>query len=130
MRFLFAACSMVLFSTSVFAESSLGREDVEAFCAEPGRAAPPAAGTQFDGVAANDLVMKLPAGRYDLPENAAVLLFENGSFIVRVKDYYRPVNGTDGDDMLAPQGLVGGCSREQLSEVMAKNELDAALLKP
>lgn len=128
MRFVAMACSLVLLSTSALAESSLGREEVEAFCADSGRAQPPSVGMQFDGATADLRVMTLQAGRYSLPENAGVLLFDSDAFIVRIKDYSGPANGTDGDDMLAEGGLVAGCSREQLSEVMVKNALDAGLL--
>ena len=129
MRFALTACSVALLSASALAELSLGRGDVEDFCAESGRAAPPSAGVQFDGASADERIMTMAAGRYDLPENAAVLLFESGAFIVRVKDYAEQTFGSDGDDMMARGGLVGGCSREQLSEVLAKNGLDAGLLR-
>lgn len=128
MRFAAMACSVVFLSTSAIAESSMEREDVEAFCAEPERAAPPSPGVQFDGVEADPRVMTLEAGRYDLPENAAVLLFESGAYIVRVKDYAGGAIDSDGDDMVAGGGLVGGCSREQLSEVIVKNGLDPDML--
>ena len=128
MRFVAMACSLVFLSSSALAEPSLGRQEVEEFCADTGRAQPPSVGIQFDGGTADLRIMTMQAGRYNLPENAAVLLFESGAFIVRTKDYSGPPNGSDGDDMMAQGGLVGGCSREQLSEVMTKNGLDAGLL--
>ena len=128
MKYVSIALCLLVLAQPALAESSLGREDVEEFCADPSRAQPPSTGVQFDGQPADERVMAVAAGRYELPENAAVLVFDSGAFLVRVKDYSGQVLGTDGDDISAPGGLVGGCSLEQLSEVMAKNGLDAALL--
>lgn len=123
-----AACSMGISAMTALAKSSLGREDVETFCAEAGRAQPPSKVCSSTARAADERVMTLAAGRYDMPENVAVLLFDSGAFLLRVKDNSGQAYGTGGDDMLAPGGLVGGCSREQLSEVTARNGLDAGLL--
>lgn len=109
----------------------ISRSDIEKFCLHPEviNSNPPDKGIQYDGKKADPKVMALKVGRYYLPDNAVILLFDTGRFLVRVNDHRNhKVFGTDGPDLMLAGGLVGGCYPEQLSEVVVKNNLDISIL--
>lgn len=81
---------------------------------------------QFDGKPVDKRVMKMKAGKYSYPNNGGVLLFLNDNYLIKLpkSDGPRTIYGTDGDDLLAKGGIVGGCFREQLSEALRRNKMD------
>lgn len=114
-------------ASPAFAQSSMSVQDIQKFCSS-GRTAPPSKGTQFDKKKANSSVMSLRPGRYSFNGTGALILNADNSFILKLADNYPGTYGSDGDDMMQP-GLVGGCFKEQLSEILQKNQISPSLLK-
>ena len=56
-----------------------------------------------------------------------MLLFSNNNYIVKLPSDRKGTHVTSNDDLMASGGILGGCSKEQLSEVMAENGLTAGL---
>lgn len=102
-------------------------EDIAFFC--EGKPAPQKKGVQWDGAAADRAVMAFRSGEYVLDGGKGVRLwlFQDGTFFVNLSKATGLSFGSDGDDLIEGR-LVGGCTREQLSEVLKKNSiLDLAL---
>ncbi|MEL6553201.1 MAG: hypothetical protein AAFQ63_07055 [Cyanobacteria bacterium J06621_11] len=73
----------------------------------------------------------MPSGRYDYPNDGGMLLFTDGQFLLKLPEDGREVTyGTDGSDLLASGGIVGGCFAEQLSEAIVKNNLNVESFIP
>ena len=107
-----------------------GKEKIEApiaseiadFCEKKPK--PEKRGVQWDGNPADSAVMLFRAGDYELDFRRGVWLwlYHDGTFYVHLSRRTGVTFGTDGDDVIEGR-LIGGCSREQLSEVLKKNEL-------
>ncbi|MEM6598357.1 MAG: hypothetical protein AAF635_09325 [Cyanobacteria bacterium P01_C01_bin.69] len=55
----------------------------------------------------------------------AVSNFPDGQFLLKLpSDGRTTIYGTDGSDLLAQGGIVGGCFSEQLSEMVVNSSLD------
>ena len=126
------ACSMLStalasasFAQTSSSESPYTQEEIDAFCADSSAALPPA-GIQPNGERALSTVMQLSPGLYQYPNGGVLLLFSNKTFFIKVPAISSTLSGTDGPDMLyASQRIIGGCSAEQLSEVIVANSMDA-----
>lgn len=94
--------------------------EVSDFCTESGERPQP--GIQFDGAAASSAVMAMEPGEYDYLEEGILLLFPDGEFILKFPEARDDVGLTDGPDLYNRVAMIG-CSAEQLSEAIAKNEL-------
>ena len=112
----------LLINTAV--AKGFGKDDIAKFCSDKKS---PITGKQFNGESANTSVLKLVAGKYSYPNGGAMLLFANNNYIVKLPNNRDGIHGTDGDDLIASGGILGGCSKEQLSEVVAENGLSAGL---
>lgn len=77
---------------------------------------------QPNGKKANSAVLKFVGGKYKYPDGGAMLLFNNGYYIVKLPNSTKATYGTSGDDILGGR-LAGGCSLEQLSEFLNKNSM-------
>jgi len=122
--------SAVLLLTAITTEANaegFGRADVDNFCENITNKAKP--GLQFDGKKADEKIIQLKPGKYKYPKKGMILLFENNHFLLRLPSDRDGIHGTDGDDLIASGGIVGGCSKEQLSEVFQNNKLDIKTLK-
>lgn len=97
------------------------KADVDQFC--QGSTAETTVGQQFDGQKALGAVLAMQAGKYHYPNQGALLLYASGRYLLKLPNGYQGIYGSDGDDLLASGGIVGGCSKEQLSEVIRKNQL-------
>jgi hypothetical protein len=105
----------------------LEKSDLDVMCAKSASKTKP--GVQFDGKRADAAVMAFRPGVYGYPEQGGLILFENSHYFLKLPKNTSTVHGTDGDDLLAG-GIVGGCSKEQLSEAMQNNNMQAAFFRP
>ncbi|MEL7359215.1 MAG: hypothetical protein AAFN40_21995 [Cyanobacteria bacterium J06560_6] len=104
-------------------QQGYGKDDINEFCISD-RVTAPEPGMQFDGVEASEAVLAMVPGQYDYPEGGAMLFFPDGQFLLKLPEDGRgTIYGTDGSDLLAGGGIVGGCFVEQLSEAIANNSL-------
>ena len=103
-----------------------GKKDIVEFCSDKKS---PISGKQFNGERVNSSVLKMVAGKYSYPNGGAMLLFTNNYYIVQLPNNRDGIHGTSGDDLMASGGILGGCSREQLSEVMRENGLKSIYFK-
>jgi hypothetical protein len=98
------------------------------YCHIDDRAKPPAPGQQFEGGAADPAVMAFKPGVYNLDKDrdgAKLYLYDDGSYYLMMGRTGRSatvMRGTEGDDLMAAR-MLGGCSREQLSEALGRNGL-------
>lgn len=90
------------------------------FCTEHGERLE--RGIQFDGAAASAAVMEMNPGEYGYLGEGLLLLFPDGEFILKFPEARNNVGLTDGPDLYNRIGIIG-CSAEQLSEAIAKNDL-------
>lgn len=97
------------------------QSDITAFCEDKPK---PKRGEQWNGEPADTAVMLFRAGDYELDFRRGVWLwlYHDGSFYVNLSRRTGVSFGTEGDDVIDGR-LIGGCSREQLSEVLKKNEI-------
>jgi len=109
-----------ILQNTIFAKG-FGRDDIVHFCKNKQIYS---SGKQPDGKRAIESIVSLSAGKYSYPKGGALLLFSNGYYIMQLPSNRNGIHGTDGDDLLASGGIVGGCSKEQLSEAIVKNNLD------
>ena len=124
------ALASTSFAQTSSSESPYTPEKIDAFCADSGAALPPA-GVQPNGERALSTVMQLSPGLYQYPNGGVLLLFSNKTFFIKVPAVSNTLSGTSGPDMLyAGQRVIGGCSAEQLSEVVVANSLDAESFQP
>ena len=105
-------------------DEGYGYEDISNFCASVADEPLPEPGIQYDGQSASEAVLTLVPGRYDYPNGGALLLFPERSYLMGLPTDREGIFGTDGSDLLAAGGIVGGCNMEQLSEAIANNSLD------
>ena len=103
-----------------------GKKDIIEFCSDKKS---PILGKQFNGERANSSVLKMVAGKYSYPNGGAMLLFTNNYYIVKLPNTRDGIHGTSGDDLIASGGILGGCSKEQLSEVIRENGLKSIYFK-
>jgi len=107
-------------------QQAFGKDDINELCTSEDVSVPEP-GMHFDGSAADTAVLALVPGRYDYPNEGAMLFFTDGRFLLKLpEDGRENTNGTDGSDLLAVGGIVGGCFVEQLSEAIANNNLDVS----
>ncbi len=102
---------------------SWSKADVDKMCDRPTETPVPEAGYQYDGQKASDKILQMASGKYAYPNGGAMLVWPDARYLIKLPSTRKGVFGTDGDDLLASGGIVGGCSREQLSEAIRKNEL-------
>jgi len=102
-------------------KDGVGKADVDKLCETSTN--DPIPGKQFNGKLAATEVLIMQPGRYSYPNNGALLLFADKSYLVRLPDTRQGIYGTDGDDLLMAGGIVGGCHIEGLSEVFERNKL-------
>jgi len=115
----------LLFLNSVSAKG-FGKDDMVKFCSDKKS---PITGKQFNGDRANKTVMKMVAGKYSYPNGGALLLFLNNNYVLKLPKNSNGIHGTSADDLMASGGILGGCSKEQLSEVMRENGLKSLYFK-
>ncbi len=102
-----------------------GFEDINKMCQNV--SSKPERGMQFDGNKANPKILNMPAGKYIYPDNGVLVVYKNDNYLIKLPRKGNEgiaINGTDGDDLLIMGGIVGGCFKEQLSEVIRKNNLE------
>ena len=100
-------------------DKGFGKKDIDRACLNQDK--PPKDGMQFDGKKADAKIMQLKAGKYKY-NGGHLLLFRNNHYILQLPKDRDGVHGTDGPDLLA-SGIVGGCTKEQLSEAIQNNNL-------
>jgi len=86
-------------------------------------------GIQPDGKIANKNIINLDAGKYIYPNSGVLLLFKNNNFMLKLPQNITKMSGTEGNDFLVSGGIVGGCSKEQLSEAISKNALNISAFR-
>ena len=121
--------TLLLLSTlflSTLSAKGFGKSDIVRFCSDKEI---PTVGEQFDGQPANAVVLKMVAGKYSYPDGGALLLFLNNHYILKLPQNRNGIHGTSTDDLLAAGGIVGGCSKEQLSEALEVNGLKSMNFK-
>lgn len=98
------------------------QSEIADFCEKKPK--PEKRGVQWDGEPADSAVMLFRAGDYELDYRRGIWLwlYHDGSFYVHLSRRTGVSFGTEGDDVIDGR-LIGGCSREQLSEVLKKNDL-------
>jgi hypothetical protein len=107
---------------------ALDGEALKKFCAAPDRKLP-LPGKQLNGMPADMQVLELKAGTYNLQgSDGAIQVFGNNSFILTKPRSLVAFMG--GDDLMVDANDVGGCSREQLSEILKTNNLTLPSLPP
>ncbi len=121
-----AVLCLSLFSVEANAKG-FGKADIDNFCAKSTNKAEP--GMQFDNKKANINIMQLKPGKYQYPNKGMLLLFKNNHYLLKLPENRDGIHGTDGDDLIASGGIVGGCAKEQLSEAFQKNQLNIKTLK-
>ena len=108
-------------------DRGFSKADIDAFCATHSHK--PVSGTQPNGKKADSEVLHLQPGKYGYPDQGALLLFADGHYLLQLPVHRNGIHGMDGDDLLASGGIVGGCSKEQLSEALQNNKLQASSLR-
>jgi len=103
-----------------------GKKDITNFCSNK---ISPIEGKQFDKKDANKDVLAFVAGKYSYPNGGALLLFSEGYYIMKLPSNRNGIHGTSTDDLMASGGILGGCSKEQLSEAISENALNSTLFK-
>jgi len=101
-------------------DKGFGKSDIDGFCSTHSHQV--AHGTQFIETG----IMRLQPGKYSYPGQGALLLFANGHYLLQLPLNRNGIHGTSGDDLLASGGIVGGCSKEQLSEALQNNQLQVS----
>lgn len=114
------------FFLNTVSAKGFGKNDIVKFCSDKSM---PIAGKQFNGGNANQSVLKMVAGKYSYPKGGALLLFSNNNYILKLPKNRNGIHGTSTDDLMASGGILGGCSKEQLSEAMSENGLKAIYFK-
>lgn len=98
------------------------QSEITSFC--EGKPKPPERGIQWDGDSADSAVMLFRAGEYELDARRGIWLwlYHDGTYYLHLSRRTSVSFGTDADDVIEGR-RVGGCSREQLSEALKKNEI-------
>lgn len=96
--------------------------EIAEFCEDVPK--PAQRGKQYNGEDADPQVLLFRAGDYELDFRKGVWLwlYHDGSFYVNLSRRTGVSFGSDGDDLIEGR-LIGGCSREQLSEILRKNDI-------
>ena len=115
----------ILFLNFVSAKN-FGKNDIVKFCSNKSM---PIEGKQFNGERAIPSVLKMVAGKYSYINGGALLLFSNNTYILKLPKNRNGTHGTTADDLMASGGILGGCSKEQLSEAIRKNSLKSIYFK-
>ena len=121
--------TIILFSIlciNFVSAKNFGKNDIVKFCSNN---AMPIKGKQFNGKPAIPLVLKMVAGKYSYMNGGALLLFSNNSYLLKLPKNRNGIHGTTADDLMASGGILGGCSKEQLSEAIRKNSLKSIHFK-
>lgn len=106
----------------------VSKADVDKFCQQ--ERTQPIRGMQFNGKPVSPKVSAMQPGRYNYPDNGALLYFPDRSYLIRLPETRNGIYGTDGDDMLMAGGILAGCFVEQLSEIFELNGLDIDRFEP
>ena len=125
--YLYVIGCFIIVDESEGSDKGFGKSDIDRVCAKTRHK--PAPRVQFDGKKANIEVMRLQPGKYNYPNQGALLLFANAHYLIKLPQNRDGIHGTDGNDLLASGGIVGGCSKEQLSEAMQNNKLQVSSFK-
>ena len=72
--------------------------------------------------------MNLKAGKYKYP-NGMLLLYANNYYLLKVPKSRSTLKGTNANDLMGTGGILGGCSKEQLSEAIQNNGLSSHKFK-
>ena len=126
MRMLAVSILVSMLFSNLLLSKGFGYNDMVQFCKNKKS---PITGRQFNGKRASKNIMGLVAGKYIYPRHGALLLFRDNYYIIQLPSNRNGIHGTDGDDLLARGGIVGGCSKEQLSEAIHRNGLDVKSFK-
>lgn len=118
--------ALVLLSVNSVQAKGFGKKDIVNFCSSKKL---PTSGKQFNGVDADKTVMGLLAGKYKYSNGGALLLFTNNYYILKLPSTKNGIHGTSTDDLMASGGILGGCSKEQLSEAISTNKLTVKSFK-
>lgn len=127
----FLAAALILgfiLPSMALASMDMSGAEVQSFCAQD-RTQPPSEGVQFDNHPADQAIINLAPGTYSFQETGTVVLFPDNAFVVRLADSHQgATRGSNGDNYMKP-GLLGGCFKEQLSEVLRNNNISSDELK-
>ncbi len=116
---IFFAFILSIISAPAFAR--VNERAVTAFCADPMNVTViEERGVQPDGKKANEDILALQPDDYDFPNSIEVEIFENGMYAVDFPRRMGDIKGSTGID-LQDKNEIGGCSLEQLSEVLRAN---------
>ncbi len=114
-------CGVIAPSTS----HASNAPDVAKFCSDPNRKMP-ATGKQFDGKPADQAVLDMKEGTYQLPGDGSIQIFKEGYFTLtkprNVLTFFG-ASRNSGGELLTVGNTMSGCSKEQLSEIMRRNKL-------
>jgi hypothetical protein len=114
-------------SFDILLAKGFGKTQINTFCTQ--KSTTIKKGIQPDGNIANKEVINLDAGKYTYLNSGVLLLFNNHNFMLKLPQNFTKMSGTEGNDFLVSGGIVGGCSKEQLSEAIIKNTLNIASFK-
>lgn len=115
----------LLLLPNILTAQNYGKQDIAQFCSDKKLPSP---GKQYNGRYANNLVLKLVAGKYSYPNGGALLLFADNSYLLKIPSNRKKIVGTSGSDFMGGK-VLGGCSKEQLSEALRANSLKSTFLK-
>lgn len=96
------------------------KSDIDRMCSQ--NKSTPKKGIQFNGKRANKTILNLKAGKYTYP-NGMLLLYSSGHYLLKVPRSNKGLHGTSANDLMGSNGILGGCSKEQLSEAIQSNGL-------
>ena len=111
---------IVIVSIQTLEAKRFSKSDIDKMCSQ--NQSIPSKGKQFNGQSANKTVMNLKAGKYSYP-NGMLLLYSSNYYLLKIPKSKNRVQGTDGNDLIGAGGILGGCSKEQLSEAIQSNKL-------
>lgn len=96
------------------------KSDIDNMCSQ--NQSIPTKGMQFDGKTAVGSILNLKAGKYTYP-GGMLLLYSSNRYLLKVPKTGKALKGTDANDLMGAGGILGGCSKEQLSEAIQNNGL-------
>ena len=108
--------------------AAMGLDVIATFCGDKEGRNFGKEGRQPNGREADPAVMALAPGRYTTDDESVVELTKDGIFIL-IPSKRLSIFGTEGDDIMMGK-RVAGCSREQLSEALRRNQIAAPVGKP
>jgi len=111
---------LTAFSAAPSWAARMSKYYVEQHC-EQNQAQPPGAGLQYNGDPAHQSVLAMEDGDYNYPGGVEVEIFRSGAFIVEFPDNTPVVYGSNSNLDMVDDNKIGGCNREQLSEILRVN---------